>query len=345
MKLQIVNPKSKLVRRPYGGIAVILAESFGLSALVLSKVEGAKNLKSQIETCPPSVWRNRKSKITFLTSLFVLLTSIFSTPAFAGSIVAWGEPWVGVDLSGGFVKVDAGEFHSLGLKQDGSIVAWGRNRYGQCNIPSPNSGFIAIAVGGYHSLGLKQDGSIVAWGSNSDGQCNIPEPNSGFIAISAGGNHSLGLKQDGSIVAWGRNYEGQCNIPSPNSGFIAIAAGAWHSLGLKQDSSIVAWGLNDDGQCNVPSPNSGFIAISTGGYHSLAIKKKVCQYKLTGDLDDNCRVGWEDVRIFTGQWLDSDGSANLDGFNGINLLDFALLADNWLIDCEIEPHNPACIPK
>ena len=189
--------------------------------------------------------------------------------------------------------------------------------YGQCNIPSRNRGFIAITAGEYHSLGLKQDGSIVAWGSNCD--------------------------------RWG-NYTGQCNIPSPNSGFIAISAGEYHSLGLKQDSSIVAWGSNYDwygnysGQCNIPSPNSGFIAISAGGRHSLAIKK-VCQYKLTGDLNDDCRVGWEDVRIFTGQWLDSDGSANLDGFNGINLLDFALLADNWLIDCEIDPNNPACIPK
>jgi len=124
--------------------------------------------------------------------------------------------------------------------------------YGQCNIPSRNRGFIAITAGEYHSLGLKQDGSIVAWGDNSSGHCNIPSPNSGFIAISAGDEHSLGLKQDGSIVAWGAGqpgqsgwpHYGQCNIPSPNSGFIAIAAGWAHSLGLKQDGSIVAWGAN-----------------------------------------------------------------------------------------------------
>ena len=44
--------------------------------------------------------------------------------------------------------------HSLGLKEDGSIVAWGYNLNGQCNVPSPNSGFVAVAGGGYHSLGL-----------------------------------------------------------------------------------------------------------------------------------------------------------------------------------------------
>jgi hypothetical protein len=68
------------------------------------------------------------------------------------------------------------------------------NYYGQCNIPSPNRDFVAVATSPYHSLGLKANGSIVAWGDNSYGRCNIPSPNSGFIAIAAGYDHSLGIK-------------------------------------------------------------------------------------------------------------------------------------------------------
>jgi len=231
-----------------------------------------------------------------------------------GSIVAWGSKYYGQcnipSPNTGFGAIAAGIYHSLGLKNDGSIVAWGLNNCGQCNIPSPNSGFIAISAGGYYSLALKQDGSIVAWGDNGWGQCNITSPNSGFIAVAAGRAHSLALKQDGSIVAWGLNNCGQCNIPSPNSGFIAIAAGWEYSLALKQDGSIAAWGDNAYGKRNIPSPNSGFIAISAGEVHSLAIKK-VGKYKLTGDLNDDCRVSWEDVRIFAGQWLDSDSGEQL----------------------------------
>jgi hypothetical protein len=210
--------------------------------------------------------------------LVLILSSLWSAQtAFAGSIVAWGDNRAGQcnipSPNSDFIAIAAVELHSLGLKEDGSIIAWGSNGEGQCNIPSPNSGFIAIAAGGYHSLGLKQDSSIVAWGDNSGGQCDIPSPNSGFITISTGGLHSLGLKQDGSIVAWGSNYFGECNSPSPNSGFIAIAAGVFHSLGLKQDGSIVAWGTNYDGQCDIPSPNSSFIAIAAGWWHSLGLKQ------------------------------------------------------------------------
>jgi len=190
----------------------------------------------------------------------------------SGKIIGWGGQVVGVDLSSGFTSVAAGWYHSLGLKQDGSIRAWGRNYEGQCNVPSPNTGFMAVAAGYSHSLGLKQDGSIVAWGYNWYGQCNVPLPNTGFVSVAGGGDHSLGLKADGSIRAWGNNSYGQCNVPSPNTGFLAVAAGGYHSLGLKQDGSIVAWGDNSNGQCNVLSPNTGFVAVAAGWSHSLGLK-------------------------------------------------------------------------
>jgi hypothetical protein len=72
-----------------------------------------------------------------------------------GSIVGWGEQVVGADLSGGLVAVAGGREHSLGLKSDGSIVAWGRNDDGQCDVPTPNTDFVAVAGGYHHSLGLK----------------------------------------------------------------------------------------------------------------------------------------------------------------------------------------------
>jgi hypothetical protein len=59
----------------------------------------------------------------------------------SGPLVGWGDQVVGGNLSGGFVALAGGGQHSLGLKADGSIVAWGDNTYGQCNVPIPNAGF------------------------------------------------------------------------------------------------------------------------------------------------------------------------------------------------------------
>ena len=174
------------------------------------------------------------------------------------------------------LAIVAGYHHSLALKADGSVVGWGRNDYGQTNIPeSATSGVLAIAAGGYHSLALKGKGSVVGWGYNDSGQTNIPDSAaSGVVAIAAGGYHSLALKGDGSVVGWGNNGSSQTNIPdSAMSGVVAIAAGHWHSLALKADGSVVGWGYNSYGQTNIPErATSGVVAVAAGGYHNLALK-------------------------------------------------------------------------
>ena len=82
-------------------------------------------------------------------------------------------------------------YHSLALKADGSIVAWGWNDDGQATAPAGND-FIAIAAGKYHSLALKADASIVAWGKNNYGQATAPAGKH-FTAIAAGDYYSLAL--------------------------------------------------------------------------------------------------------------------------------------------------------
>ena len=71
----------------------------------------------------------------------------------------------------------------LGLLEDGSILAWGDNRYGQTTVPKTDKKFIAISAGDYHSLGLLEDGSVLAWGYNSYGQTTVPKTDKKFIAI------------------------------------------------------------------------------------------------------------------------------------------------------------------
>src|SRR5919107_5358421 len=85
----------------------------------------------------------------------------------------------------------------------------------------------AIAGGANHSLALKNDGTVLAWGLNQDGELGdgtntdsstpveVKDPNdpsgylSGVKALTAGSSHSLALKDDGTVWAWGNNESGQ----------------------------------------------------------------------------------------------------------------------------------------
>ncbi|MCU6708096.1 S-layer homology domain-containing protein [Paenibacillus sp. J5C_2022] len=177
--------------------------------------------------------------------------------------------------SRGVVSIASGFLHSLAVRADGSVVAWGRT-YGETNVPSEaQGGVIAVSAGYGHSLALTEDGEVVAWGNNNLGQLNVPdEARSGVVAIAAGDNHSLALKTDGSVIAWGYNYWGQSTVPAnAQSGVKAIAAGTGHSVALKADGTVIVWGNNGDGQTIVPTEaQSGVAAIASGANHILALK-------------------------------------------------------------------------
>ena len=82
-------------------------------------------------------------------------------------------------------------------------------------------------------MALKQDGTVVAWGRNGDGQTRVPAGLSGVVAIAAAASHTVALKQDGTVVAWGKNDAGQTTVLAGLSGVVAIAAGVNHTVALK----------------------------------------------------------------------------------------------------------------
>ena len=104
-------------------------------------------------------------------------------------------------------------------------------------MPWGLSGVVAIGAGDYHSLALKSDGNIVAWGDNSQGQCEVPADLTNVVAVVGGGAHSLALRSDGVVVAWGADWDGQCVLPPGLPGIIGIAAGAQHTLLLADAST------------------------------------------------------------------------------------------------------------
>jgi len=170
-----------------------------------------------------------------------------------GTVTAWQADFVGPpgpdpELPEGLVtvaKVAAGWKHRLALLEDGSVVAWGRNLEGQCNVPAGLMGVVGMSAGVFHSLALLEDGSVVAWGDDEEGQCDVPEGLTGVVAVAAGMEHSLALLEDGSVVAWGSDGEGQCDVPAGLTDVVAVAAGWYHSVALQSDGTVVSWGHSE----------------------------------------------------------------------------------------------------
>jgi hypothetical protein len=119
------------------------------------------------------------------------------------------------------------------LKNDGSVLVWGRNNEGQTNVPvAAQSGVSGISAGYFFTMALKNDGSVVLWGDDNSGRMAVPTNLTGVAAIAGGGYHALALKSDDSVVAWGTDVEPQTMIPVGLSGVTAIAAGYSHSVAL-----------------------------------------------------------------------------------------------------------------
>jgi hypothetical protein len=156
------------------------------------------------------------------------------------------------------------------LKSNGTVAAWGY-LYGVESAPPGLSNVVAIAAGALYALALREDGTVIGWGQNFYGEIIIPAGLSNVVAVSAGGPHSLALKSDGTVVGWGSNGYGEGIVPAGLSNVVSIAAGWFYNLALKSDGTVVGWGKNDQGQAIPPDGLTNVVAIGGGFNRSVAL--------------------------------------------------------------------------
>jgi hypothetical protein len=81
--------------------------------------------------------------------------------------------------------------------------------------PDRLSNVMAIAGAYDHSLALRNNGTVAAWGDNSFGQINVPAGLTNLLAVAGGQYYSMALRNNGTVAAWGANiFPGQTNVPA-----------------------------------------------------------------------------------------------------------------------------------
>lgn len=176
--------------------------------------------------------------------------------------------------------VSVGERHSVAIKTDGTLWAWGDNTDGQIGdgteieksypvqIGTDNT-WSQISAGQLYTMAIKTDGTLWGWGRNLDGQLGDGTFSSkqfpvqignetNWKLVSAGEIHTLAIKMDSTLWSWGGNSYGELGdgsnlnqiepIQIGTDTWKFIAAGYNYSIAIKSDGTLWGWGNNADGQ-------------------------------------------------------------------------------------------------
>ena len=178
-------------------------------------------------------------------------------------------------------EIAAGDNHSVAIKADGTLWAWGRNHYGQLgdgttvnkNVPTQigtDTDWASIDAASITTVAIKTDGSLWAWGDNSHGQ--IGDGNHGplvfntiptrigtdtdWIKTVTSVYQTFAIKSNRTLWGWGQGeYLGNGDTIDHYTPFqigtdlnwSEIVTSCCNRLALKEDNTLWGWGLNNNG--------------------------------------------------------------------------------------------------
>ena len=190
-------------------------------------------------------------------------------------------------------QLTGGGWHTCMLREDGAVMCWGNNFYGQIGAGYRNSSgshnpidvpmfgghtVTSLSAGGFHNCAILDDGSVACWGFNENGTLGdgtydnrfTPVPSTSFDAgvvaeqLSAGYHHTCGLLSNASVTCWGNNIYGQ----------IGIGIGDTSSVGFSTPQEIPEFGAGSNASLVRSGGHSTCVVTSDGqlycwGYKAL----------------------------------------------------------------------------
>ena len=180
-------------------------------------------------------------------------------------------------------QVKCGSYHSIAIKEDGTLWGTGSNYYGQLGLGDETDRdvftqvgtdkYISIECGSNHSIAIKEDGTLWATGLNEYGELGLGDSgddtqrfiftqvgtDTDWKQISGGYHISFALKNDGTLWGTGYNSNNQLGLGDgidrdvftqvgTDTDWKQISCNTYHSIALKENGIIYTTGLNNSGQ-------------------------------------------------------------------------------------------------
>jgi len=191
-----------------------------------------------------------------------------SSPTQVGDLTNWS-------------KVKNGYRHSMAIKTDGTLWAWGDDGNSQLGLgtndvsrSSPvqvgtDTDWADIGPGEYHTLALKTNGELWAWGQDGHGQCALdgggvksnPQQvgsDTNWSKIQGSNYFSVTMKSDGTIWTFGINRYGSCGdgtttwrhspVQVGSDTYKDVSVCGESCIAIRSNGTIWGWGYNAAGQ-------------------------------------------------------------------------------------------------
>ena len=187
--------------------------------------------------------------------------------------------------------VSCGQAHTLALKSNGTLWAWGDNSDGELGLGSadtnvhatptqvdPGSTWKAVSAGYVDTLAIQSNGALWGWGNNGSGELGLNNENQTnsptqvgsldtWTAVSCGMGYTMAIQSNGTLWGSGDNMRGQLGLGASDGTDIftqvgsdtwtaaAVSGSDWYTLALRSDGTLWACGHNESSQLGLGDTN------------------------------------------------------------------------------------------
>ncbi len=212
-----------------------------------------------------------------------------------GQVYSWGlysSPALVLGITGFATALGGGMLSGYAVTSDGTVWAWGDDRYGQLGDGKTTSEptaikvpglppIVAVAAGFWHAVALDASGGVWAWGDNVNGEVGPQQPQAveaapsevpgigKALAITAGGYSTIALTQgkDQAITATGGNSVNGTEAAAA-SGTLASFTDPDPAAKASEYTASISWGDGTSTAGTISGPTGGPFTVT--GSHTYA---------------------------------------------------------------------------